>query len=57
MVTVFFLATLVRATLGFGEALIAVPLLAFVLPVEIVAPVATLISITVAAAVTARDWR
>jgi uncharacterized membrane protein YfcA len=57
VVAVFFLATLVRATLGFGEALIAVPLLAFALPVEIAAPIATLISITVAAAVTARDWR
>jgi uncharacterized membrane protein YfcA len=54
---VFFGATLVRSTLGFGEALIAVPLLAFVLPVEVAAPIATLISITVAAAVTARDWR
>jgi uncharacterized protein len=57
VVAVFFLATLVRATLGFGEALIAVPLLAFALPVEIVAPIATLISITVAAVVTARNWR
>jgi len=57
VVAVFFCATLVRATLGFGEALIAVPLLAFVLPVEIVAPIAMLISITVAAAVTAQDWR
>ena len=54
---VFFIATLIRATLGFGEALIAVPLLAFALPVEVAAPIATLISITVAAAVTARDWR
>jgi len=54
---VFAAATFVRATLGFGEALIAVPLLAFVLPVAVVAPVATLISITVAAIVVARDWR
>jgi uncharacterized membrane protein YfcA len=57
VVTVLFGATLVRSALGFGEALIAVPLLAFVLPVEIVAPVAALISITVAAVVVAQDWR
>jgi len=35
VVTVFFGATLVRSALGFGEALIAVPMLAFVLPVEV----------------------
>jgi uncharacterized membrane protein YfcA len=57
VVLVFFGATLVRSALGFGEALIAVPLLAFVLPVEVAAPVATLVSITVAAAVVAQDWR
>jgi hypothetical protein len=57
VVGVFGVATLVRATFGFGEALIAVPLLAFVLPVEIAAPVAVLISITVAAIVVAQDWR
>jgi uncharacterized protein len=57
VVMVFFGATLVRSALGFGEALIAVPILAFMLPVEVVAPVATLVSITVAAVVVAQDWR
>jgi uncharacterized membrane protein YfcA len=56
-VAVFFGATLLRSALGFGEALIAVPLLAFVLPVTVAAPVAVLISITVAALVVAQDWR
>ena len=57
VVVVFFFATLIRSTFGFGEALIAVPLLAFVLPVEVAAPVAVLVSITVAAVIVARDWR
>jgi uncharacterized protein len=57
VVAVIFLATLIRSTFGFGEALIAVPLLAFVLPVEVAAPVAVLVSITVAAIVVAQDWR
>jgi uncharacterized membrane protein YfcA len=57
VVAVFFGATLIRSALGFGEALIAVPLLALVLPVEVAAPVAVLISITVAAVVVAEDWR
>jgi uncharacterized membrane protein YfcA len=57
LVAVLFIATLVRSALGFGEALIAVPLLAFVIPVDVAAPVAVLVSITVALAVIARDWR
>jgi uncharacterized membrane protein YfcA len=57
VVAVFFVATLVRSAFGFGEALIAVPLLAFVLPVGIAAPVAVLVSITVAVIVLAQDWR
>lgn len=56
LVVVFF-ATLIRSTFGFGEALIAVPLLALSIPVEIAAPVAVLLSITIAAVVVAQDWR
>ena len=54
---VVFFATLIRSTFGFGEALIAVPLLALRIPIEIAAPVAVLLSITIAAAVVAQDWR
>ena len=54
---VLFLATVFRSAFGFGEALIAVPLLALLLPVEVAAPVAVLVSITVAAVVVAQDWR
>jgi uncharacterized membrane protein YfcA len=57
VVAVLFCATLVRSAFGFGEALIAVPLLALALPVETAAPVAVLVSITVAAIVVAQDWR
>jgi uncharacterized protein len=54
---VLFLATLIRSTFGFGEALVAVPLLALVVPVEVAAPVAVLVSITVALIVVVQDWR
>jgi uncharacterized membrane protein YfcA len=57
VVAVVFLATVIRSSIGFGEALIAVPILAFVLPVTVAAPVAVLVSITVAAIVVAQDWR
>ncbi|HZL27393.1 MAG TPA: sulfite exporter TauE/SafE family protein [Acidobacteriaceae bacterium] len=52
-----FVATLIRSTFGFGEALIAVPLLALILPIEVAAPVAVLLSITIAAVVVVQDWR
>ncbi|HZD32486.1 MAG TPA: sulfite exporter TauE/SafE family protein [Candidatus Angelobacter sp.] len=50
-------ATLVRSAFGFGEALVAVPLLAIRLPINIAAPLAVLVSITVAALIIAQDWR
>ena len=54
---VIFLATFIRSAFGFGEALVAVPLLALLLPVKVAAPLAVLFSITVAAIVLAQDWR
>ena len=57
VLVVAFFATLIRSTFGFGEALIAVPLLALILPVGIAAPVAVLLSITVASVVVVQDWR
>jgi uncharacterized protein len=56
VLVVVFIATLIRSTLGFGEALVAVPLLALRLPVQVAAPLAVLVSITVAAIVIAQDW-
>ena len=55
VLAVLFLATLVRSTFGFGEALIAVPLLALLIPVEVAVPLATLVSITVAGIVVLQD--
>src|SRR5947209_18775235 len=56
MLAVIFLATLIRSAFGFGEALVAVPLLALLIPVEEAVPLATLVSITVAGVVVAQDW-
>src|SRR3954468_10330476 len=57
VLAVLFLATLIRSAFGFGEALVAVPLLALFIPVEVAAPVAVLVSVTVAGLVLVRDWR
>ena len=54
---IIFFATLIRSTFGFGEGLIAVPLLALILPIGIAAPVVVLLSITIAAVVVVQDWR
>jgi uncharacterized protein len=56
VLVVVFLATLIRSAFGFGEALFAVPLLALVLPLGIAAPLAVLISITIAGLIVAQDW-
>jgi uncharacterized membrane protein YfcA len=54
---VVFVATFIRSAFGFGEALIAVPLLALFLPLKVAAPLAVLVSITIAGVVVAQDWR
>ena len=52
-----FIATLIRSAFGFGEALIAVPLLAFCIPLGVATPLAVLVSITVAVIVVVQDWK
>lgn len=57
IVGVVFVATLIRSSFGFGEALVAVPLLAIRIPITIAAPLAVMLSVVVAAVVIAQDWR
>jgi uncharacterized protein len=57
VLVVVFIATFIRSAFGFGEALVAVPLLALCIPLKVAAPLAVLVSITIAAVVVAQDWR
>ncbi|HEX4084976.1 MAG TPA: sulfite exporter TauE/SafE family protein [Chthoniobacteraceae bacterium] len=57
VLVVIFVATLIRSALGFGEALVAVPLLAMRIPLKTAAPLAVMISITIAALIVIQDWR
>ncbi len=62
VLAIVFFATLIRSAFGFGEALVAVPLLAFCIPLTQAAPLAVLLSITIAAVVVVQDrdkihWR
>lgn len=54
---ILFLATVFRTVFGFGEALVAVPLLATVISIKTAAPVAVLASIVIASFVVFRDWK
>jgi len=57
VLAVIFFATFIRSALGFGEALIAVPLLSLKIPIQSAAPLAVMISITIAAFIIVQDWR
>ena len=51
------IATLVRSTFGFGESLVAVPLFALLVPIEVAVPLSVLLSVMVAAVVVVHDRR
>jgi uncharacterized membrane protein YfcA len=52
---IVFIATLIRSTFGFGESLIAVPLLILFIPIEIAVPFSVLLSVSIAAVIVAQD--
>lgn len=55
VLAVFFFAAFVQSAFGFGSAIIAVPALAFVIPVSTAAPVVVLVGATIAAIVVVQD--
>jgi len=57
VLAVVLIATVIRSAFGFGEALVAVPLLAIRIPISVAAPLAVLVSITVAVVILVQDWR
>ena len=48
VVAICLVATLVRSTFGFGESLVAVPLLALVVPLAVAVPLSVMLSVLVA---------
>ncbi|MBO9619245.1 MAG: sulfite exporter TauE/SafE family protein [Niabella sp.] len=57
ILTISFIASLVRSTLGFGESLIAVPLLLLFLPATIAVPLSVMLSIVIAFIIVIQDHR
>ncbi|MEQ8785402.1 MAG: sulfite exporter TauE/SafE family protein [Pirellulaceae bacterium] len=54
---VFFASTLTRSTFGFGDALVAMPLLSIVIGFDAARPLGALVSVYTAVLIVARDWR
>lgn len=57
VVLIVFLATLVRSTFGFGDALVGMPLLSMVIGVRTATPLVALIAMTAAIVILMRDWQ
>ncbi len=54
---ILFCSTLTRSTFGFGDALIAMPLLTLVVGIQIATPLVALISITIAFIIVGTSWQ
>ena len=54
---ILFLSTLVQSTFSFGGALVALPLLAFVIDIKVATPLLTLLSCAIAAMIVLRRWQ
>lgn len=54
---ILFVSTFIHSTLGFGQALIAMPLLAMVVEITTATPLVAVVLMTIAAIILLRNWR
>ena len=54
---ILFVSTFIHSTLGFGQALIAMPLLAMVVQLKTATPLVAFVLMTIAAVILLRNWR
>jgi len=54
---ILFISTFIHSTLGFGQALIAMPLLAMVVELKTATPLVAFVLMTIAAIILLRNWR
>jgi len=54
---IIFISTLIRSTFGFGNALIAMPLLILILGTKTAAPLVALVGIVIALVMMLREWQ
>jgi uncharacterized membrane protein YfcA len=54
---IFFTSTFVRSSLGFGDALVAMPLLTLVVGLKTATPTVALVAITISITILAKNWK
>lgn len=54
---ILFISTLTRSTLGFGDALLAMPLLTLTIGIKTATPLVALVSLTIAISILIHSWR
>ena len=54
---IIFAATLTKSTFGFGDALVAMPLLSLVMEVEAASPLVALMAVTISGVILFKQWR
>jgi uncharacterized membrane protein YfcA len=57
VLAILFLAALTKATLGFGESLLAIPLLTLIVGIQTAAPLVSLLAATVTLLLLVRNWQ
>jgi len=57
VIVILFFSTLVRSTLGFGDALLAMPLLAMLLGIRTASPLVAMAASTIALLILLQDWK
>ena len=57
VLTILLIATLTRSTLGFGDALVAMPLLTLTVGIHIAVPVVALMGVTIGLVIAINNWR
>ncbi len=57
ILTIIFISALTRSTFGFGDALIAMPLLAFFIDIKIATPLIALIAFFIAISILVKNWK
>ena len=57
IIVVIFLATFTRSTFGFGDALVAMPLLTLAIGLEVATPLVALMAVTISVTILIKQWR
>jgi len=57
VISIVFASTLTRSTFGFGEAMIAMPLLSLVVDIKVAAPLVAMVALANSIAILSTDWR